>query len=138
MNLFYIFLILGISLVGMEIFTPSTFIFFSVGIGFILSSFLSFFTDNLGILLGTTAFISLIVLIFMRKTKFFSNTENYVSNIEKYIDKEVKVVEILEDNRYRVSIYSEVWLASSEDVLKEHDLAIIKGRNGSTFIINKK
>ncbi|MBZ4682841.1 MAG: hypothetical protein PWP46_1106 [Fusobacteriaceae bacterium] len=138
MSLFYIFLILFIILLSLEIITPSTFIFFSFSIAALITSFFTFFTNNLSILIFIFAIFSGITLFISKKyLNNFIKTNDTKTNIDNYIGKQVKIIKKIDNNTYRVKIYSEEWNAISDSNLKENDNAIIIKKEGNHLIIKE-
>lgn len=139
MNLSSILIVIGLSLVIVEIFTPSDFFVSSIGIAFIATSlFSSYIVDNSALLIVLSA-LSVFFFVFMRlwgSKKLEANI--YGSNKDQYLGMEFKVQKILESGRVEVKVFSEVWQGVSEEKLSEGDLVEVKDIKGNTLILEKK
>ncbi len=134
---FYTFLILGIILIGLEIMTPGTFIFFNIGIASIIVAFLSYFSQNLPFLIISLVGISFALYFFMKKFSLFK-VENFKTNVENYIGKEAVVLKILGDGKYRVKVFSEEWNAISDENLSVGDKVTILKIEGTNLKVSKE
>lgn len=132
------FLIIGILFIIVEILTPTIFFFLAFGIAFILNSLVFQITQNLAFSLYTTAITAFIVFYFIKKKNLFKTNNNYKSNIDNYQGKSCIVEEVLENNFYRVKIFSEIWTAKSEENLSKGDRCKVSGRIDNTLIIKKQ
>ncbi|WP_166667348.1 NfeD family protein [Hypnocyclicus thermotrophus] len=80
-----------------------------------------------------------IITIFLSK-KYLNNfikTNDTKTNIDNYIGQQVKVLKKLDNNNYRIKIYSEEWNAISNSDLKKDDIAIIIKKEGNHLIIKE-
>lgn len=132
------FLVTGILLIIVEILTPSIFFFLAFGIAFILNSIVYRFTNNLALSLFTTGLTTLIIFYYFKKSNIFRQNTEYKSNISNYIGKTCTIVEVLPNNNYRVKVFSEIWTATSHDILVKDDICNIIDRKDNTLIIEKQ
>lgn len=135
--IFYTFLILGIILIGLEIITPGTFIFFNIGIASIIVAFLTYFSQNLSFLITALVILSFVLYFLMKKFSIIK-TKNFKTNAENYIGKEAVVLENLGGGRYRVKIFSEEWNAVSDENLNIGDKVIIIEIENAHFKVSKE
>ncbi len=138
MNLMYLFFGMGVLLLIGEILTPGTFIFFSIGIGAIITSFFTLITQNISFLILFNSIISFLVFIIISKKNIFKVKNNYKSNKDMYTGKEVEVLKKNENNSYRVKIFGEEWTGISELDFNVGEIAIVEKMEGSKLILIKK
>ncbi|TDT71575.1 membrane protein implicated in regulation of membrane protease activity [Hypnocyclicus thermotrophus] len=138
MSLFYFFLIIFLILLSLEIITPGTFIFFSFSIAALITSFFTFSIKNTNILMFIFSIFSIITIFLSKKyLNNFIKTNDTKTNIDNYIGQQVKVLKKLDNNNYRIKIYSEEWNAISNSDLKKDDIAIIIKKEGNHLIIKE-
>ena len=131
------FLTIGILLIIVEILTPTVFMFFAFGISFLLNSFIYYFSNNLALSLVTTGFTTFIVFYFIKKSDLFKPQKEFKSNISNYVGKSCIVEDVLDNNTYRIKIFSEVWTAKSSDILQKGDSCKVINIQGNTLNIEK-
>lgn len=138
MNLMYIFFGIGVLLLIAEMLTPGTFIFFSIGVGAIVTSFFTFITQSISFLILFNSIISFLVFIIISKKNVFKIKNNYKSNKDMYVGKEVEVLKKSENNTYRVKIFGEEWTGISKLDFKIGEIAKVEKMEGSKLILIKK
>ena len=132
------FLVTGVLLIIVEILTPSIFFFLAFGLAFLLNSLVYRFTNNLALSLFTTGITTLIIFYYFKKSNIFKQNTDYKSNISNYIGKTCTVVDVLSNNSYRIKVFSEIWTATSADILQNGDICKIIDRKDNTLIIEKQ
>jgi len=132
------FLVTGVLLIIVEILTPSIFFFLAFGLAFLLNSLVYRFTNNLALSLFTTGITTLIIFYYFKKSNIFKQNTDYKSNISNYIGKTCTVVDVLSNNSYRIKVFSEIWTATSTDILQNGDICKIIDRKDNTLIIEKQ
>lgn len=135
MDIIYYFWSVGIILVVLEVFTPSSFIFFSFGIGCFLSSLFLYFNLKLEIVFILFSLFSMGSFYLLKKFKIFSVKKEYKSNVDSYIGKKVLIKEKISNKEYKVKIFSEEWIAYSEKEYYVGDEAEILRVEGIKLII---
>ncbi len=135
--IFYVFLILGIVLISLEIITPGTFVFFNIGVASIIVAFLTYFSKNLSFLITTLVVISF-ALYFLMKKFAFPQIKNFKTNADRYIGKEAVVLAKLDEGKYRVKIFSEEWNATCDDILKPGEKVKILKLEGTNLKVSRE
>ena len=131
------FLVIGVVLIIIEIITPGIFFFLAFGIGFILNSLVYKWTNSLNFSLISTAITSAIVFFILKKFFPIIDNKDFKSNMSRYEGRECTVIEVLENNKYKVKVYSEVWNGVSEKELSIGETAKVMGRKDNTLILEK-
>ena len=132
------FLVIGVLLVIVEILTPTIFFFLAFGIAFLLNSLVFQFTNNLALSLFTTGLTAVGIFYYFKKSNIFRQNTSYKSNISNYIGKTCTVVEVLANKTYRVKVFSEIWTATSNEILQKDEICKIIDRKDNTLIIEKQ
>ncbi len=132
------FLIAGIILIIIEILTPGIFFFLALGLATILTAPIYQWTGNLSLAVFSIAIITSIIYLIIKKLNLFRPPKEYHSNIDSYIGKTAIIQEKIEEKKYRVKVFSEIWTAESNEDLIVGDICEIRGRRANTLIISKK
>lgn len=139
MDIIYYYIAAGFIFLILEILTPTTFFFFSIGIAAFITAAVSFAIKDPNILLMIESVLSIIVYAILWKTKPFKMNNDYKSNIDTYIGKTVKIISIIEENgehnKYRVKLFGEEWTGVSKAKINIGDEAIVESREGNTLFI---
>ena len=73
-----------------------------------------------------------------KKSNIFRQNTEYKSNISNYIGKTCTIEDVLPNNTYRIKVFSEIWTATSDEILVKGDICKIIDRKDNTFIIEKQ
>ncbi|MDD4028813.1 MAG: NfeD family protein [Caldisericia bacterium] len=139
----YYWIVLGVVLIVLEIFTPGFFLFLT-GIAALVTGGLSYLFPNV-LWLQWVSFIVLTVLslVFLRGILLnkAQPTEPMTSNADGLIGNRAIVIRTIEPDSLKgqVRIGGEVWLAQSEDqsVIPEHEEVIVHGVRGTKLIVGR-
>ncbi len=136
-------IILGVILTVIEIFTPTFFVLL-FGIGAFLAGLFSYFGASITlqwvIFLGVSAFL----VIYVRKLfiKHVQGLPTREANVDEYIGKEAIVLKDVEKNSLsgRVKIEGEIWVAVTDEPepIKAGELVKITGISGTKLIVKKE
>lgn len=138
MSTFQIYLLVGFSLLAFELFIPTFFFLFSLGISSIVVAGLNYLfvlTDWISILL--VAIITPIILYRSRKMKITQTTKRHF-NLDKYIGKEVRVEKVIEPGRAQIRVFGESWVGKYNFEIKDTDILIISKIEGNIFTLERK
>ncbi|BDU50258.1 NfeD family protein [Haliovirga abyssi] len=131
----YILLALGILCFVLEILTPGIFLFFSIGVSFIVTSLFSLFIKDIFILSFILALLSLGMFILLKKSKFLNKKTDYKANVDNYSGKSGVVTKKMENNRYLIKVFGEEWIGISEKQLEKGDSVVIDKIDGTKLIL---
>lgn len=138
-----IWIIVGLGLCLLEIFTPGFFVLL-FGISAIITGIVSML--GLPIIYQWILFIALclILLVFVRKylIRLLDLQPTQIANVQGFVGKSANIVHPVEKNslKGRVKIEGEVWIAITEEDEKFSfgDKVIIKGISGTKLIIGRE
>lgn len=120
MEYWQILSVAGIFLIILEMFTPAMF-FLNLALACFVCAGLSLFYPNWNVLIPAFVVVSALGLAFLRPLLVKTKTKTYQKTglADKYIDKEVKVIEKITKNSGVISIYDERWEARA---LKDEEI----------------
>jgi membrane protein implicated in regulation of membrane protease activity len=138
-NLGIVFFFIGVGLVALELFAP-TFYFFPVGVGFIASGLLYYFTANFWASL--VVFFVLTAVGYFISLKYIKKVRGLRSVLEELQRQEGVVIGKLDDFTYEVrfplgAAGEEVWNAYSEEELAYGDRVRVVGIKGNKLVVEK-
>jgi len=143
-DFWWVFVVIGIFLMVMEIFTPG-FIIMWFGVAFIIAAIPVYFQAQLSIVILTFTFSLLILTIFIRKivvgyfSKSSKSNETNTSSIIGSIGVVVEEINPLTSSG-KVRVKSEVWTSISEndEVIPTNSTIIVKKVDGVKLIVKKE
>ncbi|MGM0508020.1 MAG: NfeD family protein [Fusobacteriota bacterium] len=135
MGITEVLFILGIILIILEMFTPSSFIFFGIGVGTLITGIISLWIEDITMLIIIDIILSMGIFFFMRKKEIFNPNTEYKSNNKTYIGKEVEVIKKLDDGNYRVKIFGEEWMGICKKDLEKGDKVKVSEIDGNKMIL---
>lgn len=141
--MWWIFVILGILLIAMEVLTPG-FVVMWFGIAFIVSAIPAYFQASLEIILLTYAFTLFILTVFVRKifVSRFLHKKDIRTNASSLIGERAVVTEIIDSIQAtgRVRVRKEIWTAQAKDghVIAEGQTVIVRSLDGVKLIVEKE
>jgi membrane protein implicated in regulation of membrane protease activity len=138
-----IWIIIAISLVILEVFTPSLFFFTCLAIGCVFAGIADALGAGIWIQVAAFSLASIISIMFIRPLlrKYLKNTDSKSSNIDEIIGKEAVVTgTILPKQQGLVKVMGEVWSAFSEndEDIAEGSIVEIISVKGTRVIVRKK
>lgn len=134
----YIWLIVGLLLLLLEVGTPGLFFFLSLAVGAFAASITAFLGVCIHIECIIAVCISLITLLMLKKYAKTAVTPTHKTNIDALINQEAVVVETIEPRKAgRVKIKGEEWPAISQPGFIHHkgSIVFIVGVEGNKLII---
>lgn len=140
LDLWTIWLIIGIVCLILEIFTPG-FYFMSIGAAAILTGLFGFFVANFLLQLIVFVILSLIIFLLLRKiaNKFFFK-DNIETNVMALVGKKAKVTQNIEaDEKGYVKVDGEEWMAittSGKELVVGTRVEIVK-IEGTKLVVKK-
>jgi membrane protein implicated in regulation of membrane protease activity len=140
MNPAVIWLIVGLALLIVELFT-TTFFLMWIAAGALLTALLAVWVDISWVQWVVFAVTSSILLIVTRPlARSVHGQVTVPSNVDALVGQEVMVLETVDSdaNTGRVRIHSEEWRARSEAVIPQGSKAIIESVRGTTLIVGPK
>ncbi len=114
--MWYTILAIGLVFLIIEMFTPTMF-FLNFALASVFVAILSFFTNDIYVLISSFCFLSIILVFTLRPIliKKSSDIKMETGMKSKYIGKTAKAVDRIDKNSGFISIYDERWQARSAD-----------------------
>lgn len=136
-------IILGVILTTIEIFTP-TFFALLFGIGAFLAGLASYFGATIALQWIIFLGVSALLVLYIRKffIKHIQGLPTRDANVDEYIGKEAIVLSDIDKNSLsgRIKIEGEIWVAVTDDPepIKTGELVKIIGVSGTKLIVKKE
>jgi membrane protein implicated in regulation of membrane protease activity len=138
MILWQLFLSVGLLLIAAEIFVPG-FVLLPIGISFVLTAGVAYFTNNVAALLIVLAVSQgILFFVFKKFLKRFQANTNALTNAEGMVGKEVEVIEtVSKHGTGYVKLYGDRWLAQCDlgETLEKGRRAVIVAVSGNRVTI---
>lgn len=141
MDIWQIWVIAGLALLILEMFTPLLF-FLSLAFAALLTAALSLYVDSLNWQVGFFAVLSILSLFFIRPLLLKGRAANGQTGIEaKYVGNIAKSTQKINANEGRAAIYGEAWDARTLDgseIEENQSVEIVKVENLTLFVKKKE
>jgi membrane protein implicated in regulation of membrane protease activity len=139
----YYWILLGVVLIVLEIFTPGFFLFLT-GIAAIVTGGLSYlFPTVIWLQWAFFVVLTVLALVFLRGVLLnkVQPTESKNSNVDGLIGKKALVIRTIEPESLKgqVRIEGEIWLAQTTDgsVISEQEEVVVHGVSGTKLIVGR-
>ncbi len=139
----YYWILLGVVLIVLEIFTPGFFLFLT-GIAAIVTGGLSYlFPTVIWLQWAFFVVLTVLALVFLRGVLLnkVQPTESKNSNVDGLIGKKALVIRTIEPESLKgqVRIEGEIWLAQTTDgsVISEQEEVVVQGVSGTKLIVGR-
>jgi membrane protein implicated in regulation of membrane protease activity len=134
----YVWLILGLLLLLLEVGTPGLFFFLSLSVGALAASITAFLGLGIHFECLIAIVVSLITLFILKKYAKVAVTTTHKTNVDALINQEALVIETIEPRKAgRVKIKGEEWPALSQPGFIHHkgSIVFVVGVEGNKLII---
>lgn len=133
-----IWVVVGIVLIIMEIFTPG-FYLFCVGVACFFAGLASVFSSNAPFQIAIFSVALVATMFFLRPVLFKYFIRNKKTGVERMIGKDCRVEkDIIPGEKGRVQVDGESWFAVSSEHLKAGEAAVIEKIEGTTLTVVRK
>lgn len=139
----YYWILLGVVLIVLEIFTPGFFLFLT-GVAAVITGGLSYLFPGIVWLQWLTfVVLTVLCLVFLRGVLLNKSqpSESITPNVDGLIGKKALVIRAIQPDSLKgqVRIGGEIWLAQSEDdkMIAENEEVIIRGVSGTKLIVGR-